>query len=108
MNQQVDEGNTQANELTKEQAIALFESGFWEGMTERERAEFQLYQPCLCMPFDVFHSAMEKALGRPVWTHEFAFPDHLKKEMRGERPAPSFDEIVALVPEQLRPIVIAP
>jgi hypothetical protein len=58
-------------ELTKEQAIALYESGFWKDMAYVERAKFQIMEERLCMPFDVFHEAISKALGRPVWTHEF-------------------------------------
>jgi hypothetical protein len=50
------------------------------------------------MPFDVFHKAVEEALGRPVWTHEFAYSDDLKKEFLGDKPAPTFEEVVALVP----------
>jgi hypothetical protein len=50
------------------------------------------------MPFDVFQAAMEAALGRPVFTHEFAFPDQLKAELRGGKPAPTFEEILNLIP----------
>ena len=57
--------------MTKEQAIALAESNFWEGMSHREIAEFQMMEEKLCMPFTVFHEAVEKTLGRPVFTHEF-------------------------------------
>jgi len=91
--------------ITPEQAIALHETRFWEKMSFRERAEFQLYTECLCMPFEVFHEAVEKTLGRPVWTHEFAFAENLQKEMRGERPAPSLTEIMDLIPAEKRIIV---
>jgi hypothetical protein len=30
-----------------------------------------LFTQELCLPFDVLHENIEKALGRPVWTHEF-------------------------------------
>lgn len=75
--------------MTKEQAIALAESGFWKTMTHREIATFQLFEPLLCMPFEVFHEAIEKTLGRPVWTHEFGLNwDGLKSELIGEKQAP--------------------
>ena len=92
-------------ELTQEQAIELFDSGFWETMTLEERARFQLYETRLCMPFDIFHEAIEKTLGRPVWTHEFAYADSLRKEMEGDKPAPSMQEIIELIPEEKRIIL---
>ncbi len=58
-------------QLTKEQAIEFAENGAWKEMTFRQRAEFQMLQRLLCMPFDIFHGAVEKTLGRPVYTHEF-------------------------------------
>lgn len=91
--------------MTREQAIALAESKFWEPMSFRERAEFQLHEPLLCMPFDVFHEAVEKALGRPVFTHEFAFMDLLKVELRGDAPAPTFEQIVNLIPADKRVLI---
>lgn len=94
--------------LTKEQAIALHDSKFWESLSLRERAEFQAHQPLVCMPFGVFHEAMEKTLGRSVWTHEFADMDALRKELRGEKPAPSFEDIIALIPEDKRVLVVGP
>jgi len=70
-------------QLTKEEAIVFFDSGAWREMTPEERFKFQLYQTLLCMPFDVYHESAEVALGRPVWTHEFAFLDSLKAELNG-------------------------
>lgn len=91
-------------EITEQQAIALAESGFWEAMTPREIAEFQMNTERLCMPFAVFHEAVEEALGRPVWTHEFAFPD-IRAELLGNKPAPTMEEIVGLIPEEKRIIL---
>ena len=93
--------------MTREQAIKLYESGWWEPLGHPERAMFQMFEPLLCMPFAVFHEAVEKTLGRPVFTHEFAYPDSLRQEMLGERKAPTLDEIIALIPEDKRVIVIA-
>ena len=91
------------NQLTKEQATELFDSEFWTDMTHRERAEFQIFQDRLCMPFDVFHKAIEKTLDRPVWTHEFGFnSDGIAAELRGESGPPSFGEIMELIPEDKR------
>jgi hypothetical protein len=95
--------------ITKDQAIALAESRFWESLTHRQIAEFQMRTKKLCMPFGVFHEAMEKTLGRPVFTHEFgASWDALDAELRGDRPAPTFDEIIAMIPADKRVIVFTP
>lgn len=78
-------------QLTKEQAIAFCENKCYEGMSYRQIAEFQIEQDRLCMPFDVFHEAIEKTLGRPVYTHEFAFREELRKELYGEKEPPTFE-----------------
>lgn len=86
--------------LTKDQAIAIAESRVWEGWTFEERVRFQLFEDLLCMPFSVFHEAIEKELGRPVWTHEFAFVEGLRDEWAGKRGKPTMDEIIALIPPE--------
>ena len=93
-------------QLTKEQAIAFGENKLYEGMTSRQIAEFQLEQEKLCMPFDVFHKALEETLGRPVYTHELALNrEGLRKEIRGETEAPTFEEIINLIPEDKRILI---
>ncbi len=87
-------------QLTKEQAVSLYESKFWEGMIDREIALFQLCAYTLCMPWDVFHSAIEKALGREVHSHEFKDEnfDSLREELLGNQPPPTQQEILDLIP----------
>jgi len=93
-------------QLSREEAIALAEGKFWETLSARERAEFQLSQDRLSMPFDVFHQALEDALGRPVYTHELGLNrDGLIAELLGQREAPSLDEIIALIPAEKRLLV---
>jgi hypothetical protein len=91
--------------MTREQAIALYESRFWETLSFRERAEFQLNNDLLCMPFDVFHEATEKALGRSVWTHEFADRLSLVSEFYGDKKPPTFEDIMGMIPEEKRLII---
>ena len=94
--------------MTKNKAIRLYESGFWRTMTYKDRAVFQMFEPLLCMPFDVFHEAVEKTLDRPVSTHEFGLAnEELKLELLGERPAPSLGDIINLIPKDKRLIIIA-
>lgn len=90
--------------ITREQAVKLHDSGFWKELSARQKVEFQLFEQRLCMPFSEFHKAMEEVLGRPVWTHEFA-SDNLKAEFLGERPAPSMDDIINLIPADKRIIL---
>lgn len=92
--------------MTREEAITLFESKFWEQMSLEERAKFQLFERKLCMPFDLFHEAVEKTLGRPVFTHEFGLNwEGLQKELLGESPHPTMEEIINLIPKNKRIIV---
>lgn len=93
--------------MTEEQAIALAESSWWIGMSAHDIVMFQLFEPLLCMDFGAFHKAVEKALGRPVWTHEFASSnvENLKKEFLGDKPAPTMEEIINLIPKEKRALL---
>jgi hypothetical protein len=63
----------------------------------------------LCCPFDVFHQAVEKTLGRPVFTHEFGMnPDGIYFELIGEKDAPTMQEIIGLIPLDKLVIVESP
>lgn len=91
--------------MTTEQAIQLAKSNWWKGLPAHDIVTFQLFEDKLCMDFSDFHKAVEDSLGRPVWTHEFAFADKLKQEFLGDKPAPTFEEIVNLIPADKRIIV---
>ena len=72
-------------QFTKDEAVNFHDSKAYEDMTDQERALFQINQEKLCMPFDVFHSSVEKTLGRPVWTHLFGdsgFVERMKLDIR--------------------------
>jgi hypothetical protein len=92
--------------MTKDEAVALYDSGFWKQMTYEEIAKFQIMEDRLCMPFEVFHEAIVKALGRPVFTHEFGLNrEGLIKELFRGAPAPTMEEIINLIPEDKRMII---
>ena len=93
-------------ELTKEQAIALYDSGFWKDLTPKQIVQVQLWTELLLVPFDLFHESMEKVLGRPIWTHEFACFEKLQQEVLGIIPAPTMDEIIDLIPKDKSVILI--
>ena len=88
-------------QLTREQAIALHDSGGWEKWDYKTRARFQMEQDCLCMPFGEFHKAVEEALGRPVFTHEFAMNRNgMLAELQGKATPPTFAEVLAMLPAE--------
>jgi hypothetical protein len=92
--------------MTKEQAIQLAKSGWWKDRAPEDIVAFQLFEELLCMDFSDFHAAVEKCLGRPVWTHEFGpGVEQLRAEFMKERPAPTFEEIMNLIPAEKRIII---
>lgn len=95
--------------MTSEQAVRLASTKFWEDLTYEQRARFQMREELLCMPFSVFHEAVEKTLGRPVYTHEFGLNRAgIEAELRGDREAPTLDEILDLIPEEKRIVFYMP
>jgi hypothetical protein len=89
------------NSIGKEKAIQLYETEWWKEKSYREIAKFQLFTAELCCPFDVFHEAVEKSLGRPVFTHEFGLNyDGICKEFLGEKEPPTMNEIVHMIPQE--------
>ena len=96
-------------QLTKQQAIRFAESEVWKDMTFEERVSMQLFQELLCMPFNVFHEALEKTLCRSVFTHELGLNlEGLRSEFLGEKEAPTLEEIIDLIPENKRIILTNP
>ncbi|MDO8542329.1 MAG: hypothetical protein Q7S40_17965 [Opitutaceae bacterium] len=100
--------HTHQQSIGRQRAVALSESNWWEGRTAREIAKFQLFTVELCMPFNVFHRALQEALGRPVWRHELGLcVDELIQEFLGERDAPAVAEILALLPQdKCQPVIV--
>lgn len=66
-----------SEKFTREQALAIM--GFTGVVTLR---------------FDIFHEDVEKRLGHPVWTHEFA-----SKEMEDKIKTLYRDEFLAMCPD---------
>jgi hypothetical protein len=87
--------------IGKEKAIELYETEWWKENSYRKIAEFQLFTAELCCPFDVFHEAVEKSLGRPVHTHEFGLNyGGICKEFLGEKEPPTMNEILHMIPQE--------
>src|SRR3990170_1464940 len=97
--------------MTREQAIEMAESGWWKTATNQEIVAFQLFEKLLCMDFGRFHEATEAVLGRPVYTHEFAFVEELRKEYLTQRPPMTIQESLGMLQarfphSQIIPIVV--
>jgi len=93
-------------QLSKEQAMAFAKNKLYTAMTDRKKAEFQLLQDRLCMPFSVFHEAIEATLERPVYTHEFGLNrEGLLDELCGEGHASTLEEIINMIPAEKQIIV---
>ena len=71
------------DQMTSEQAKEFYHSGKWKEMSEEQIAKEQINQRFLFVRWDVFHKAVTKLLGRPVFTHEFA-SDELKNEVNSK------------------------
>lgn len=93
--------------IGRDAAIALAETKWWEGKSATEIATFGMEVAELCCPWSVFHEAIEKALGRPVYTHEFGLnPAGLLAELYSDKPSPTFQEIVELIPSEKRILIM--
>lgn len=66
-------------------------------LTREQAAIIGAYTGILCGPFQDMHEYVEKVLGRPVWTHEFAsdkVSDQIKEASKADfiRLVPSAEE----------------
>lgn len=90
------------NTITKEKAIEMAESGWWKSKSALEIVKFQLFEDLLCMDFTDFHGAIEEALGRSVFTHEFANHRALQIELQRKYPEETFGELSDEPPDTVR------
>jgi hypothetical protein len=63
-----------------DEAKELYDSGRLEKLPDAQIVGIQLWQERLVVNAGIFHLALERVLGRPVPTSEFAFPDALRQE----------------------------
>lgn len=84
---------------TEDEAMKIYDSGEWQVWTDDYKFVYQITQDRLCMPWDAFHAATETALGRSVWTHEFAEPKSLLREYLGQIERPTMEEVFSKLPQ---------
>jgi hypothetical protein len=80
-------------EFNEQEAIDFYESGGWKNWDIKDVALFQLYQPKLCVPFTLYHEAIEALLDRSVYTHELAETEVLIAEYEGKIDKPTITDI---------------
>lgn len=85
--------------MTTAEAIALANTNWWINQPVDVVARFQLAQSLLCMDFCAFHQAVERALRRSVWTHEFGNAKALLDELNGDKAAPTLQQVIDMIPE---------
>ena len=96
-----------SSRLSRAAAVALYDSGFWRFLNAEERACLQLKEDRMCMPFSVFHAAVEVCLQRRVHVTEYLRPGSLLKELAGDGPGPRMEDILELVPQEKLPLLVA-
>lgn len=89
-------------QISKKASIKLYNSGEWKDWTDEEIVKFQLFQEYLCVPFDVFHTSLEKILNRSVYVHELVDTESLQKEFLGEKTSPTLEEVISMIPLEKR------
>ena len=94
-------------QITQKEAIKIYNSKVWKKWSDFKKVKVQLFQNSLLMDFSEFHRAVEKILDRPVYTHEFGLNrTGLIQEFLGIKKAPTFNEILDLIPNYLKTIII--
>ena len=82
--------NNYQKSIGKDKAIEMANSKWWVGMNAKDIAKVGMFTQELCLPFDILHENLEKALGRAVFTHELGFNfEGICQELLGERDAPN-------------------
>lgn len=93
-------------QMTPAEAKSFGESKVWESWTYEQIVRLQLFQMQLCVPWAIFHEAIEKVLGRPIYTHEFGLNyEGIVLEYLGEKQPPTLEEIINLIPAEKRIII---
>ena len=82
--------------MTREEAIALEETRWWEGLSDVEIAHRQLWEPKVIMDWSRYYEVVDSALGRQVGPWEYCHLEKLQREftrLHGE-PEPQVDKPV--------------
>jgi len=86
-------------------AKAKYNKTWWESNDPEVIFLGQIKEEVLLMEFDKFHKAAEEALGRPVYTHEFANTEELLDEFFGKTPKATMENIMSKLERYGKPII---
>jgi len=86
-------------------ADALAMTGWWKRVSPERVVGFQAFCEQMCMPSPHYRDALAAVLGRAISEQDLKQPNALCREILGHRRQPSFDEILACLPEHARWIV---
>lgn len=89
-----------------EEAKAKYKEAWWNSDDPKVLFLGQIQEDILLMDFSKFHKAAEQALGRPVWTHEFAEPKELLDEYYKERPKATMEDVLDKIRRYEKPIIV--
>lgn len=64
--------------ITREQAIQLSETKFWETFSDFEVVQFQLFEERLCMPFELFAERLNTVFGTTFSDQELKNLDNIR------------------------------
>lgn len=71
-------------------------------MSPLQITEMCLFQQFLPVPFSLFHEAITTVFERSVYTHEFADRNALQQEFLKNKPAPTLQAIMDMIPPEKR------
>ena len=89
-----------------EEAKAKYKEAWWDSDDPKVLFLGQIQEPILLIDFDKFHKAAEQALGRPVWTHEFAESEELLDEFYKERPKATMKDVFDKLARYEKPVIV--
>ena len=98
--------NKKGREKNIEQAKAKYKEAWWKSDKPEVLFLGQIQEPTLLMEFSKFHKVTEQALGRPVWTHEFAEPEELLDEYYKERPKATMTDVFDKLARYKKPAIL--
>ena len=85
--------------MTKEEAIKIYETGWWEEIDLKIVVSFQLLSDRICMDFDDFLTGLNEVLGRVVNVHELYTKTKLLDEIYGIGNHPTHEELIKQIPK---------
>ena len=84
----------EVRKITIEIAKKKYKEKWWDSDNPEEIFLGQIQEDVLIMDFSKFQKATEEALGRSVWTHEFAQPKELLDEYLKLKPNATMNDVI--------------